>query len=174
MLVGTIGIQWSRWYLAIRKCLPWRLLSPCFRAYRLNRNDFGGKNQPARLQRTVDDTLLTNFLTASSIVGALSIGLPFLDYGCTASALAYKIASLSTRMRDSLLSSVCYYKSYLPLVHRSIFEKQYVFQSFNPGRVGIDALVHDHQTVLAKAEGVWLPYLLTMPRRFMPSRLHAG
>lgn len=39
-------------------------------------------------------TLLTNFLTASSIVGALSIGLSILDYGCTASALAYKIASL--------------------------------------------------------------------------------
>lgn len=42
-------------------------------------------------------TLLTNFLTASSIVGALSIGLSILDYGCTASALAYKIASLKAR-----------------------------------------------------------------------------
>ena len=53
-------------------------------------------------------TLLTNFLTASSIVGiALSIESPIsLDYGCTTSALAYKIASLDTRMRDSLLSSV--------------------------------------------------------------------
>ncbi len=76
-------------------------------------------------------------------------------------------------MRDSLLSSVCYYKSYLPSRYRSIFEKQYVFQSFDPGRRWIDALVHDHQTVLAKAEGGVVPYLLTMPRRFMPSRLHA-
>lgn len=64
-----------------------------------------------------------------------------------------KLPRLSTRMRDSLLSSVCYYKSYLLLVHRSIFEKQYVFQSLTPDVVGIDALVHDHQTVLAKAEG---------------------
>ncbi len=42
-----------------------------------------------------------------------------------------------------------------------------------PDVVGIDATVHDHQTVLAKLKAVWLPYLLTMPRRFMPSRLHA-
>ena len=34
MLVGTIGIQWSGiWH--IRKCLPWRPLSLCSRAYRL-------------------------------------------------------------------------------------------------------------------------------------------
>ncbi len=77
-------------------------------------------------------------------------------------------------MRDSLLSSVCYYKSISLLVHRSIFEKQYVFQSFDPDVVGIDALVQDHQTVLAKVKAVWLPYLLTMPRRFMPSRCTPG
>ncbi len=32
---------------------------------------------------------------------------------------------------------------------------------------------YDHQTVLAKLKAVWLPYLTTTPRRFMPSRLHA-
>ncbi len=94
MLVGTIGIQWSRGIWRIRKCLPWRLLSLCSLAISLYRNDFGGKNQPARLQRTLMITLLTNFLTASSIVGALPSVFPFLDYGCTASALAYKMPHL--------------------------------------------------------------------------------
>ncbi|STI83339.1 Uncharacterised protein [Escherichia coli] len=39
-------------------------------------------------------TLLTNFLTASSIVGGYPSVFPFLDYGCTRKPLAYKIASL--------------------------------------------------------------------------------
>lgn len=95
MLVGTIGIQWSRWYRRIQKSLPWRPLSLCssgisaytamISAVKISQL---GYSEPLMI------TLLTNFLTASSIVGALSIGLSILDYGCTASALAYKIASL--------------------------------------------------------------------------------
>ncbi len=60
----------------------------------LYRNDFGGKISQLGYSEPLMITLLTNFLTASSIVGALSIGLSIPDYGCTASALAYKIASL--------------------------------------------------------------------------------
>ncbi len=108
MLVGTIGIQWCAGIWRIRKCLPWRLLFLCSWHIGLYRNDFGGKNQPARLHEPLMITLLTNFLTASSIVGGYPSVFPFLDYGCTASALAYKLPRLSTRMRDSLLSSVCY------------------------------------------------------------------
>lgn len=60
----------------------------------LYRNDFGGKISQLGYSEPLMITLLTNFLTASSIVGALSIGLSILDYGCTAKRLAYKIASL--------------------------------------------------------------------------------
>ncbi len=63
----------------------------------LYRNDFGGKISQLGYSEPLMITLLTNFLTASSIVGALSIGLSIPDYGCTASALAYKIASLKAR-----------------------------------------------------------------------------
>lgn len=35
MLVGTIGIQWSRWYLAHPKVFTVAAVIPCFRAYRL-------------------------------------------------------------------------------------------------------------------------------------------
>lgn len=63
----------------------------------LYRNDFGRKISQLGYSESLMITLLTNFLTASSIVGALSIGLSIPDYGCTASALAYKIASLKAR-----------------------------------------------------------------------------
>lgn len=95
MLVGTIGIQWSRWYLAHPKVFTVAVGIPMFpgisaytamiSAVKISQL---GYSEPLMI------TLLTNFLTASSIVGALSIGLSILDYGCTASALAYKIASL--------------------------------------------------------------------------------
>ncbi len=42
-----------------------------------------------------------------------------------------------------------------------------------PDVVGIDALVHDHQTVLAKAEGGVVAVFANDARRFMSSRLHA-
>lgn len=41
----------------------------------LYRNDFGGKISQLGYSESLMITLLTNFLTASSIVGALSIGL---------------------------------------------------------------------------------------------------
>ncbi len=97
MLVGTIGIQWSRWYLAHPKVFTVAAVIPMFRHISLYRNDFGGKISQLGYSEPLMITLLTNFLTASSIVGALSIGLSVLDYGCTASALAYKIASLKAR-----------------------------------------------------------------------------
>ncbi len=166
MLVGTIGIHGRAGIWRIRKCLPWRPLSLFPGHIGLYRNDFGGKNQPVRYSEPLMITLLTNFLTASSIVVRYPSVFPFLDYGCTASALGIKLPRLSTRMRDSLLSSVCTIKVISLLVHRSIFEKQYVFRVLTPDVVGIDALVHDHQTVWQKLKAVWLPYLLTMPRRF--------
>lgn len=94
MLVGTIGIQWSRWYLAHPKVFTVAAVIPMFPHIGLYRNDFGGKISQLGYSEPLMITLLTNFLTASSIVGALSIGLSIPDYGCTASALAYKIASL--------------------------------------------------------------------------------
>lgn len=42
-----------------------------------------------------------------------------------------------------------------------------------PDVVGIDALVHDHQTVLAKAEGGVVAVFANNAPAFMPSRLHA-
>lgn len=136
MLVGTIGIQWSRWYLAHPKVFTVAAVIPMFpgisaytamiSAVKISQL---GYSEPLMI------TLLTNFLTASSIVGALSIGLSIPRIMVVPQAPSrIKLPRLSTRMRDSLLSSVCYYKSYLLLVHRSIFEKQYVFQSFDPGR----------------------------------------
>ena len=56
LLVGCIGIQWSRWYLAHPKVftgcgsdpdVPWDL--------RLHRHDLGGKNRSFWLQRSADD-----------------------------------------------------------------------------------------------------------------------
>ena len=76
MLVGTIGIQWSRWYLAHPKVFTVAAVIPMFpgisaytamiSAVKISQL---GYSEPLMI------TLLTNFLTASSIVGALSIGL---------------------------------------------------------------------------------------------------
>ena len=71
MLVGTIGIQWSRWYLAHPKVFTVAAVIPMFpgiSAYTAKISQLG-YSEPLMI------TLLTNFLTASSIVGALSIGL---------------------------------------------------------------------------------------------------
>lgn len=75
MLVGTIGIQWSRWYLAHPKVFTVAAVIPMFPHIGLYRNDFGGKISQLGYSEPLMITLLTNFLTASSIVGALSIGL---------------------------------------------------------------------------------------------------
>ena len=59
LLVGSIGIQWSRWYLAHPKI---------FTVAAVKISHFGYSEEMMIL-------LLSNFLKASSIVGALSIGL---------------------------------------------------------------------------------------------------
>ena len=95
MLVGTIGIQWSRWYLAHPKVFTVAAVIPMFpgisaytamiSAVKISQL---GYSEPLMI------TLLTNFLTAYRLLVRYPSVFPFLDYGCTASALAYKIASL--------------------------------------------------------------------------------
>ncbi|MGY5958576.1 threonine/serine exporter [Kosakonia sp. BK9b] len=76
MLVGSIGIRWSRWYLAHPKVFTVAAVIPMFpgiSAYTamisaVKIGHFGYNEELMIL-------LLTNFLKASSIVGALSIGL---------------------------------------------------------------------------------------------------
>lgn len=116
MLVGTIGIQWSRWYLAHPKVFTVAFRYPYVPGHiGLYRNDFGGKNQPVRLQRTVDDYPV-NQLSYSFIDCWCVIHRSFHSWIMVVpqAPSRIKLPRLSTRMRDSLLSSVCYYKSYLP------------------------------------------------------------
>lgn len=76
ILVGSIGIQWSRWYLAHPKVFTVAAVIPMFpgiSAYTAMisavKISHLGYSEPQIIM------LLTNFLKASSIVGALSIGL---------------------------------------------------------------------------------------------------
>ncbi|RDT49818.1 threonine/serine exporter [Escherichia coli] len=76
MLVGSIGIRWSRWYLAHPKVFTVAAVIPMFpgiSAYTAMisavKISHLGYNEDLMI------LLLTNFLKASSIVGALSIGL---------------------------------------------------------------------------------------------------
>ena len=76
MLVGSIGIKWSRWYLAHPKVFTVAAVIPMFpgiSAYTamisaVKLSHFGYSD-------ALLITLVTNFLKASAIVGALSIGL---------------------------------------------------------------------------------------------------
>lgn len=76
ILVGSIGIRWSRWYLAHPKIFTVAAVIPMFpgiSAYTamisaVKISHFGYTEE-------LMIALLTNFLKASSIVGALSIGL---------------------------------------------------------------------------------------------------
>lgn len=76
ILVGSIGIKWSRWYLAHPKVLTVAAIIPMFPgiyAYTamiatLKLSHFG-------YSELLLETLVSNFLKALSIVGALSIGL---------------------------------------------------------------------------------------------------
>ncbi|RKR53949.1 uncharacterized membrane protein YjjB (DUF3815 family) [Yokenella regensburgei] len=76
MLVGSIGIQWSRWYLAHPKIFTVAAVIPMFpgiSAYTamvsaVKISHFGFSPELMEL-------LISNFLKASSIVGALSVGL---------------------------------------------------------------------------------------------------
>lgn len=76
LLVGSIGIQWSRWYLAHPKIFTVAAVIPMFpgiSAYTAMisavKISHLGYSEPLMV------TLLENFLKATSIVGALSIGL---------------------------------------------------------------------------------------------------
>ena len=76
MLAGSIGIQWSRWYLAHPKVFTVAAVIPMFpgiSAYTAMisavKISHFGYSEPQMI------LLLSNFLKASSIVGALSIGL---------------------------------------------------------------------------------------------------
>ncbi|VYU42771.1 threonine/serine exporter [Metakosakonia massiliensis] len=76
LLVGSIGIRWSRWYLAHPKVFTVAAVIPMFPgipAYTamISAVKIGhlGYNEALMI------LLLTNFLKATSIVGALSIGL---------------------------------------------------------------------------------------------------
>ena len=76
ILVGCIGIQWSRWYLAHPKVFTVAAVIPMFpgiSAYTAMisavKISHFGYTEPQMI------LLLSNFLKASSIVGALSIGL---------------------------------------------------------------------------------------------------
>nr|WP_072165948.1 threonine/serine exporter [Moellerella wisconsensis] len=76
ILVGIIGIQWSRWWLAHPKVFTVAAIIPMFpgiNAYvamiSVVKISHLGYSEP------LFETLVTNFLQASFIVGALSIGL---------------------------------------------------------------------------------------------------
>ncbi|MGV6417502.1 threonine/serine exporter [Escherichia coli] len=76
MLVGTIGIQWSRWYLAHPKVFTVAAVIPMFPGISAYTAMISAvKISQLGYSESLMITLLTNFLTASSIVGALSIGL---------------------------------------------------------------------------------------------------
>ena len=76
MLVGTIGIQWSRWYLAHPTVFTVAAVIPMFPGISAYTAMISAvKISQLGYSESLMITLLTNFLTASSIVGALSIGL---------------------------------------------------------------------------------------------------
>ncbi len=68
-------------------------------------------------------TLLTNFLKASSIAGALSIGLSVPDYGCTANALRV------VGTPPAVLTGLCGTIKTVALRLLFHIEKHYVFQN---------------------------------------------
>lgn len=89
LLIGCIGIQWSRWYLAHPKVFTVAAVIPMFpgiSAYTamISAVKIGHFGYSEELMIT----LLTNFLKASSIVGPCPSGFPYRDYGCIANARA--------------------------------------------------------------------------------------
>lgn len=76
ILVGSIGIQWSRWYLAHPKVFTVAAVIPMFPGI----SAYTAMVSAVKLSHFGYDeiyliSLVTHFLKASSIVGALSIGL---------------------------------------------------------------------------------------------------
>ena len=70
ILVGCIGIQWSRWWLAHPKVFTVAAIIPMFPGI----NAYVAMTQIGYSEE-IFEALVTNFLKASFIVGALSIGL---------------------------------------------------------------------------------------------------
>ncbi|PTA94657.1 hypothetical protein C9415_15225 [Kluyvera sp. Nf5] len=76
MLVGSIGIHWSRWYLAHPKVFTVAAVIPMFPGISAYTAMISAvKISHLGYNENLMILLLTNFLKASSIVGALSIGL---------------------------------------------------------------------------------------------------
>ncbi|WP_330982183.1 MULTISPECIES: threonine/serine exporter [Enterobacterales] len=76
LLVGSIGIQWSRWYLAHPKIFTVAAVIPMFPGISAYTAMISAvKISHIGYSETLMVTLLENFLKATSIVGALSIGL---------------------------------------------------------------------------------------------------
>lgn len=76
LLVGSIGIQWSRWYLAHPKIFTVAAVIPMFPGISAYTAMISAvKISHIGYSEALMVTLLENFLKATSIVGALSIGL---------------------------------------------------------------------------------------------------
>ncbi|HEX4499621.1 MAG TPA: threonine/serine exporter [Scandinavium sp.] len=76
ILVGSIGIQWSRWYLAHPKIFTVAAVIPMFPGISAYTAMISAvKISHLGYSDTLMVMLLENFLKATSIVGALSIGL---------------------------------------------------------------------------------------------------
>ena len=76
ILIGTIGIQWSRWYLAHPKIFTVAAVIPMFPGiYAYTSMLSIVKLSQSGYSEVLFAQVVTNFLKASYIVGALSIGL---------------------------------------------------------------------------------------------------
>lgn len=76
VLVGCIGIQWSRWYLAHPKIFTVAAVIPMFPGISAYTAMISAVQiSHMGYSEALMETLLGNFLKATSIVGALSIGL---------------------------------------------------------------------------------------------------
>lgn len=76
MLVGSIGIQWSRWYLAHPKIFTVAAVIPMFPGISAYTAMISAvKISHMGYSDALMMTLIENFLKATSIVGALSVGL---------------------------------------------------------------------------------------------------
>ncbi|WP_297205950.1 threonine/serine exporter [uncultured Pluralibacter sp.] len=76
VLVGCIGIQWSRWYLAHPKIFTVAAVIPMFPGISAYTAMISAVQMShVGYSEALMETLIGNFLKATSIVGALSIGL---------------------------------------------------------------------------------------------------
>lgn len=76
ILLGSIGIKWSRWYLAHPKVFTVAAIIPMFPGiYAYTSMIAAVKLSHFGYDQLLLQTLVTHFLKAASIVGALSVGL---------------------------------------------------------------------------------------------------